>query len=122
MNTSENVIPPFPQFPRLSPSFPTYFTTGFTTGSIRGLGTRAPDVRNIMHDNSEEPTPPDDDSIVPFLRARMRQFLLKATGNPELVRGWMREYDDQMREDNKKLAQRQGSTPAPKDQLPLPPG
>jgi hypothetical protein len=31
MNTGGNACLPFPQFPQISPRFPTYFTTGFTT-------------------------------------------------------------------------------------------
>ena len=31
MNTGETALEPFPQFPQVSPHFPTYFTTDFTT-------------------------------------------------------------------------------------------
>ena len=78
-----------------------------------------------MHDNEE--------SIVHFLRARMRRFLLEATDDPWLVKGWMREYDNMKKEDDRKeadkaqrlldrkakLASRQGRTPVRKGQLPM---
>ncbi len=53
-----------------------------------------------MQNDSQEPPPLAGDSIVPFLRARMRAFLRKSL-SPHEVERLMKRYDRMKKQDDK---------------------
>lgn len=61
-----------------------------------------------MQNDSEEP-PPDGRDIVPYLRARMRAFLMKSLPPYEVAR-LMRKYDKMWEDDNRQRRSRQDGT------------